>query len=69
MRGNSNPATPMKAPFPLRPRTLRSLALALLFAAGLVTTAAAEPLVSVQWLAGHRSDPDIVVLDLSLIHI
>ena len=54
----------MKTSIPFRPRALRSFGLALLFAAGLVTTAAADPLVSVQWLASHRSDPKVVVLDI-----
>jgi thiosulfate/3-mercaptopyruvate sulfurtransferase len=47
---------------------LRRLAAGLLIAASLAITAtgaaAAEPLVSVQWLNAHRSDANLVVLDV-----
>jgi thiosulfate/3-mercaptopyruvate sulfurtransferase len=44
---------------------VRRLGLALLFAGAATTIAvAAEPLVSVQWLKSHRSDPNLVVLDV-----
>jgi thiosulfate/3-mercaptopyruvate sulfurtransferase len=46
-------------------RALRRLGLALLFAsAAAAGAAAAEPLVSVQWLDSHRADPNLVVLDV-----
>jgi thiosulfate/3-mercaptopyruvate sulfurtransferase len=55
----------MKTFFRFRPsRALRQIGLALLLSAGLAATAAAEPLVSVQWLDSHRADPDLVVLDV-----
>jgi thiosulfate/3-mercaptopyruvate sulfurtransferase len=54
----------MTPSIPLNPPAWRRLALALLFAAGFATSAAAEPLVSVQWLNSHRSEPDLVVLDV-----
>jgi thiosulfate/3-mercaptopyruvate sulfurtransferase len=40
------------------------LGVALLFATALVTTAAAGPLSSPQWLASHRNDRNLVVLDI-----
>jgi thiosulfate/3-mercaptopyruvate sulfurtransferase len=58
----------MKTLFPFGlPRALRRLGAAMLFSAALAASAAgahAEPLVSVQWLNAHRSDPDLVVLDI-----
>jgi thiosulfate/3-mercaptopyruvate sulfurtransferase len=51
----------MKQPFRL---SLPGAVLGLLLAAGVATAAAAEPLVSPQWLASHRSDSNLVVLDI-----
>ena len=54
----------MTPSFSLNPSVLRRLGLALLLAAGFATSAAAEPLVSAQWLNAHRSEPNLVVLDV-----
>ena len=54
----------MTPSFSLNPSALRRLGLALLLAAGFATSAAAEPLVSVEWLNAHRSEPNLVVLDV-----
>jgi thiosulfate/3-mercaptopyruvate sulfurtransferase len=48
-------------------RVLRRLGAAMLISAALAAASAAAhagPLVSVQWLAGHRAEPDLVVLDV-----
>ena len=43
-------------------RTLSALALG--FAVAGASAAAAQPLVSADWLAAHRQDPHVVVLDI-----
>ncbi len=48
-------------------RLLRQLGAAMLFSCALaasVASAHAEPLVTPQWLSGHRTGPDLVVLDV-----
>src|SRR5262249_8331438 len=56
----------MRSPFALLPAAAR----AIIVAAALVATiaparaAGAAPLVSVDWLAEHRGNPDVVVLDI-----
>jgi thiosulfate/3-mercaptopyruvate sulfurtransferase len=58
----------MKTSFRFRPaNALRRLGAAILFSAAMAASAAgahAEPLVTVQWLNNHRTDPDLVVLDI-----
>jgi thiosulfate/3-mercaptopyruvate sulfurtransferase len=49
----------------IRPaRALRRLGAALLFSAALAAAVHAEPLVSPRWVAEHRADADLVVLDV-----
>ena len=57
----------MRSPLAVLPNALRTIvaAGALVLAASLPAgAAAATPLVSVDWLAAHRGDPDVVVLDI-----
>ena len=57
----------MRLPFAFLPAVARAIvtALALAIAAGAPAWAGgATPLVSVDWLAAHRGDPDVVVLDI-----
>ena len=57
----------MRSPLALLPTAVRAIvaAAALVLAAGLPARAAgATPLVSVDWLAAHRGDSDVVVLDI-----
>ena len=58
----------MKTSFRFRPaNALRRLGAAILFSAAMAASVAgahAEPLVTVQWLNNHRTDPNLVVLDI-----
>jgi thiosulfate/3-mercaptopyruvate sulfurtransferase len=57
----------MRSPFALLPAAVRAIvaAAALVLMAGAPAGAAGvTPLVSVDWLAAHRGDPDVVVLDI-----
>jgi thiosulfate/3-mercaptopyruvate sulfurtransferase len=57
----------MRSPLAALPNVVRAIvaAAALILVAGLPTrAAAATPLVSVDWLAAHRGDPAVVVLDI-----
>jgi thiosulfate/3-mercaptopyruvate sulfurtransferase len=57
----------MRSPFAVLPATTRAIvAAATLVVAAIAPAwaAGATPLVSVEWLAAHRGDPDIVVLDI-----
>ena len=56
----------MRMPIAAIPAALRALVVALALGAAVPAQAAssAAPLVSVAWLAAHRTDPDVVVLDI-----
>jgi len=56
----------MRSPFALLPAAARAIivAAALMAATAPARAAGATPLVSVDWLAEHRGDPDVVVLDI-----
>jgi thiosulfate/3-mercaptopyruvate sulfurtransferase len=57
----------MRSPFAVLPAAVRAIAAAaalILMASAPAATAGVTPLVSVDWLAAHRGDPDVVVLDI-----
>jgi thiosulfate/3-mercaptopyruvate sulfurtransferase len=57
----------MRSPFALLPAAVRAIVAAAalaLMASAPAGAAGVTPLVSVDWLAAHRGDPDVVVLDI-----